>query len=154
MLATASLELKAGGQSAHSGDIDSVAFSPDGTTIVSGSNDRTIKVWDAVNFSPHVESEWEQFDKTVRQDRYQEYDYDSDEENEVEEWWRNKVTGLEQATKPSGGAPLGHYSIGTIKSLGCRRVGTDTPDLLAKPDCSCACGSIIGAQGGEAERAQ
>ena len=31
---------------AHSGDIYSVAFSPDGTKIVSGSNDRTIKVWD------------------------------------------------------------------------------------------------------------
>ena len=81
----------------------SVAFSPDGATIVSGSYDKTIKVWDAVNFRSHVESEWEQFDKTIE---YQ--DYDSDEEDEVEEWWRNKVTGHEQATKPSGGAPLGH----------------------------------------------
>jgi len=32
-------------QSAHSGDIKSVAFSPDGSTIVSGSADKTIKVW-------------------------------------------------------------------------------------------------------------
>jgi WD40 repeat protein len=32
---------------AHSGIIQSVAFSPDGTKIVSGSNDRTIKVWDS-----------------------------------------------------------------------------------------------------------
>ena len=110
MLATASLELKAEKQSAHSGWVCSVAFSPDGKTIVSGSDDKTIKVWDAVNFRPHVESEWEQFDKTVE---YQ--GCDSDEEDEVEEWWRNKVTGHEQATKPSGGAPLGHYSIGTIK---------------------------------------
>jgi hypothetical protein len=43
MLATASLELKAEKQS--SDDINSVAFSPDGATIVSGSDDKTIKVW-------------------------------------------------------------------------------------------------------------
>jgi WD40 repeat protein len=47
MLATASLELKAEKQSAHSDSVYSVAFSPDGSTIVSGSRDRTIKVWDA-----------------------------------------------------------------------------------------------------------
>ena len=47
MLATASLELKAEKQSAHSSDVMSVAFSPDGATIVSGSYDETIKVWDA-----------------------------------------------------------------------------------------------------------
>ena len=46
-LAAASLELKAEKQSAHSGDVNSVAFSPDGKTIVSGSDDKTIKVWDA-----------------------------------------------------------------------------------------------------------
>ena len=34
-------------QSAHSGPVNSVAFSPDGKTIVSGSDDETIKVWDA-----------------------------------------------------------------------------------------------------------
>ena len=32
---------------AHSGTILSVAFSPDGTKIVSGSDDQTIKVWDS-----------------------------------------------------------------------------------------------------------
>ena len=32
---------------AHSGMIFSVAFSPDGTKIVSGSYDKTIKVWDS-----------------------------------------------------------------------------------------------------------
>ena len=46
MLGTASLELKAE-QRAHSNGINSVAFSPDGLTIVSGSFDNTIKVWDA-----------------------------------------------------------------------------------------------------------
>jgi len=54
MLATASLELKAEKQSAHSGRVMSVAFSPDGSTIVSGSEDQTIKVWDVVNFRAHV----------------------------------------------------------------------------------------------------
>ena len=36
---------------AHSHRILSVAFSPDGTKIVSGSDDKTIKVWDMVNWS-------------------------------------------------------------------------------------------------------
>jgi len=36
---------------AHSWPITSVAFSPDGTKIVSGSFDQTIKVWDMVNWS-------------------------------------------------------------------------------------------------------
>ena len=31
---------------AHSSYVISVAFSPDGTKIVSGSDDKTIKVWD------------------------------------------------------------------------------------------------------------
>ena len=41
------MELKAEKQSAHSDYVRSVAFSPDGKTIVSGSDDNTIKVWDA-----------------------------------------------------------------------------------------------------------
>ena len=45
VLAAASLELKAEKQSAHSNWVRSVAFSPDGKTIVSGS--RHLKVWDA-----------------------------------------------------------------------------------------------------------
>ena len=36
---------------AHSNVITSVVFSPDGTKIVSGSYDQTIKVWDMVNWS-------------------------------------------------------------------------------------------------------
>ena len=47
MLVAASLELKAEKQSAHSSFVASVAFSPDGKTIVSGSYDQTLKVWDA-----------------------------------------------------------------------------------------------------------
>ena len=31
----------------HSWDVSSVAYSPDGTKIVSGSGDKTIKIWDA-----------------------------------------------------------------------------------------------------------
>ena len=53
-LATASLELKAEKQSAHSGWVYSVAFSPDGSTIVSGSDDKTIKVWDAGALARHI----------------------------------------------------------------------------------------------------
>ena len=41
------MELKAEKQSAHSHWVMSVAFSPDGKTIVSGSFDKTLKVWDA-----------------------------------------------------------------------------------------------------------
>ena len=47
MRVAASLELKGEKQDAHSNLVRSVAFSPDGTIIVSGSNDTTIKVWDA-----------------------------------------------------------------------------------------------------------
>jgi WD40 repeat protein len=47
VFAAASLELKAEKQSAHSNWVMSVAFSPDGKTIVSGSRDETLKVWDA-----------------------------------------------------------------------------------------------------------
>ena len=38
-------------ESAHSDYIRSVAFSPDGSKIVSGSEDKTIKVWDAETFA-------------------------------------------------------------------------------------------------------
>ena len=43
------MELKAE-QQLHSGRVYSVAFSPDGKTIVSGSEYKTIKVWDAGAF--------------------------------------------------------------------------------------------------------
>ena len=41
------LEMLSEKTNAHSNWVMSVAFSPDGTKIVSGSHDKTIKVWDA-----------------------------------------------------------------------------------------------------------
>jgi WD40 repeat protein len=41
------LELLSEKTNAHSKAVASVAFSPDGTKIVSGSYDKTIKVWDS-----------------------------------------------------------------------------------------------------------
>jgi len=45
------LELLSEKTNAHSDVVRSVAFSPDGTKIVSGSRDKTIKVWDLVSWS-------------------------------------------------------------------------------------------------------
>ena len=42
---TETLELKASKENAHSEWIRSVGFSPDGKTIASGSDDKTIKLW-------------------------------------------------------------------------------------------------------------
>ena len=49
MIATV-INLKSEKTNAHSGDIRSVAFSPDGKAIVSGSHNKTIKVWDSGAF--------------------------------------------------------------------------------------------------------
>ena len=49
-LAAATLRLQTEKSNAHNDDIRSVAFSPDGKTIVSGSDDKIIKVWDAGAF--------------------------------------------------------------------------------------------------------
>ena len=95
----------------------SVAFNNDGTKIVSGSRDQTIKVWDAVNFRAHVESEWEQFDKEIGLRR-----------KRVVQWWRNTITGHEQGVKPSGGV---HMPIEPRddQSLGCRYPSRPIPRL-------------------------
>ena len=47
----ATLDLKTEKTNAHSSFVTSVQFSPDGSNIVSGSYDRTIKVWDLVHWS-------------------------------------------------------------------------------------------------------
>ena len=49
------MELLSEKTDAHSQPITSVVFSPDGTKIVSGSYDKTIKVWDIVNWSRKVQ---------------------------------------------------------------------------------------------------
>ena len=46
-LAADKLGLLSEKMNAHSDIIRSVAFSPDGTKIVTGSDDKTIKVWDS-----------------------------------------------------------------------------------------------------------
>ena len=120
MLAAASLELKAEKQDAHNGTIWSVAFSPDGKSIVSGSFDKTLKVWDAVNFHPFDESEWEEVT---------EKDEDDDEEYS---YWRNKVTGDECDEKPSSGEHHSSLEPRDDQSLGCRCVGTGILQPLAQ----------------------
>ena len=112
MLAAASLELKAEKQSAHSHYVMSVAFSPDDTTIVSGSADGTIKVWDAVNFRPFNASEWEEVDISgMPKDRYGRVEIEGlgyIEQN----YWKNTVTSDKKREKTSTGASS---IVGTIK---------------------------------------
>ena len=46
------MELLSEKTNAHSSSVMSVAFSPDGTKIVSGSFDQTIKVWESGALEP------------------------------------------------------------------------------------------------------
>ena len=96
---------------AHSSRITSVGFSPDGKKIVSGSWDKTLKVWDAINFRPLNLSEWEEVDIS-------ELPKDSDGDVKIEglgytkkNYWKNTVTGEKQKEKPLAGAPV----VGTHK---------------------------------------
>ena len=52
------MELLSEKKNAHSGYVRSVVFSPDGTKIVSGSYDKTIKVWDFGAQSPQIAPPW------------------------------------------------------------------------------------------------
>ena len=152
MLAAASLELKAEKQIAHSRTVYSVAFSPDGKTIVSGSRDETIKVWDAVNFRPFNASEWEEVNISgMPKDRHGFVKIEG-LGNIEENYWRNTATSHKQKDKPSTtGAPS---IVGTIKVWDAGLWALTPPTLKPRPDRSCACGSFPGAQGGKAERAQ
>ena len=116
MLVAASLDLKAEKQSAHSDPVSSVAFSPDGKTIVSGSYDETLKVWDATTPRRFDASEWEEVDISGM---------DKDEGEVLIEglgwvdsnYWRNKVTGDLRKEYSTAGARLGPR---TAQSLGYR----------------------------------
>ena len=91
---TGTLELKATKENAHSSRITSIAFNPvDGKTIVSGSWDKTIKIWDAFDFRPFNASEWEEVDISGMEK-------DGNGEVEIEglgfiksNYWKNTVTG-------------------------------------------------------------
>ena len=76
-----------------------MAFSPDGKTIVSGSRDQSIKVWDAADPRPYDASEWEE----VEGDGEEHYDEETDMEYP---FWRNNITGDVQQEKPSGAGEL------------------------------------------------
>ena len=52
------MELLSEKTNAHSHWVRSVAFSPDGTKIVSGSFDKTIKVWDSGAQEPQISPPW------------------------------------------------------------------------------------------------
>jgi hypothetical protein len=149
MLATASLELTAEKQSAHSSWVNSVAFSSDGKTIVSGSDDKTIKVW---GLRPFDASEWEEVDISGMEK-------DDDGEVQIEglgyvgsNYWKNKVTGdLRKEYSTAAGARLGPR---TDQSLGCRYLSPPYSSPSPRLSAPHACYSFPGAQGGETERAQ
>jgi hypothetical protein len=108
------LELKVEKQSAHSHYVMSVAFSPDGSSIVSGSYDKTIKVW---GVRPFLDSDWEEVDISGMPKIEGDYgDFDvfiNGLGYTKENYWRNTVTGDIKKEKPaSGGAPI---VVGTIK---------------------------------------
>ena len=97
---------------AHSGDINSVAFSPDGKTIVSGSDNKTLKVWDVANPRPYNAAEWEEVDiSAIPKNRYDHVKIEGLGFTKSN-YWRNTVTGDKQNEKPSG---AGEHVVGTVK---------------------------------------
>ena len=98
---TATLELKTEKANAHSNAISSVAYSPDGSQILTGSWDKSLKVWEQ---RPYDESEWAEiqgdgtptegpFEGFIGQKKYLlKFPY-----------WKNTITGGLEQQKPSGG---------------------------------------------------
>ncbi|KAL3897757.1 MAG: hypothetical protein SGPRY_012982 [Prymnesium sp.] len=86
--------------SAHRGkSISGSALSEDGKSLASSTGqDQTIKVWDTRVLRPVVESEWEQFEMTIKEQGF---------DDRMEPWWRHLPTGHEQAERPDTGEPGG-----------------------------------------------
>merc|ERR1712086_208776 len=111
---------------AHSSSVRSVVFSPGGKTIISGSYDMTIKVWDAASLELKAEKE-------------------SAHSRNI-----NSV-----AFSPDGKTIVSGSDDKTIKVWDAGVSALTHPQTLElKSDYICACCSIPGAQGGETERAQ
>ena len=97
----ATLRLQAEKSDAHSRGITSGAFSPDGKTIVSGSYDATIKVWDAAHPRPYEASEWQStegpFPGATKH---------GSPDLTVVTYWQNTVTGdVRRENSPAGVLP-------------------------------------------------
>ena len=105
----------------------SVAFSPDGKSIVSGSADTTLKVWDA-NPRPFDASEWEEVDISGMEKNQGAVNIEGLGTFVRSNYWRNKVTGGLRKEYSTAGARLDPR---TDQSLGYRYVGTDTIQPLA-----------------------
>ena len=147
-LAAASLELKAEKQSAHSDWVFSVAFSPDGKNIVSGSADKTIKVWDAgawalIPLNATLTPKTEPPLRVAASLKLK-----AENEN-VHSGCINSV-----AFSPDGKSIVSGSDDTTLKVWDAGVSALTPLSPQPKSDRSCACGSILGAQGGEAERAQ
>ena len=100
---TATLELKTEKANAHSGAILSVAYSPDGSQILTGSKDKSLKVWE---YRPFLESEWEEVDISAMPKNRDGYvKIPGSREYTNSNYWKNKVTGNGEKTKPSAGEP-------------------------------------------------
>ena len=123
----------------------SVAFSPDGKTIVSGSADETLKVWDAGTWALIPLNPQPQTDHPLP--AAASLDVNAEKQNAHSSYVSSVAFSPDGKTIVSGSWDM------TLKVWD---AGTRPPDPSPspKPDHPCACGSFPGAQGGEAEGAQ